>query len=84
VTVGEQARTDPVRVVTEHMTSTYGAIVPPAFVAAVVREAERDLRGQVVPGALGEMLHRLVAVRLEDLVRAGTFPGLARTGPGDE
>jgi hypothetical protein len=31
----------------------------------VVDAADRDLRGQVAPGALGEMLHRLVSYRLQ-------------------
>ena len=34
-----------------------------------MRDSERDLRGQVVPGSLGEMLHRLAAVRLQELTR---------------
>jgi hypothetical protein len=81
MTVRDEAPTDSLRVVTEHMTSAYGATVPPACVAAVAREAERDLRGQVGSGALGEMLHRLVAVRLEELSLSGTGTEPVQTGP---
>jgi hypothetical protein len=60
--------------VTADMASEFGGAVPPTLVAAVVRDAERDLRGQVVPGALGEMLHRLAAVRLRELTRRPGVP----------
>jgi hypothetical protein len=76
--------------VTARLASEFGGAVPPALVAAVVRDAERDLRGQVVPGALGEMLHRLAAVRLQELTRGpGTLDGdraaagLRRAPPSD-
>jgi hypothetical protein len=39
--------------------------LPPGVITAAVREAERDLAGQIVPGSLGELLHRLAAYRLE-------------------
>lgn len=39
--------------------------LPPELVAAAVREAERDLAGQVAFGSFGELLHRLAAYRLE-------------------
>ncbi len=55
--------------VTAHMASEFGGALPPTLVTAIVRDAERDLRGQVVPGSLGEMLHRLAAVRLQELTR---------------
>lgn len=42
--------------------------VPPDVVAAVVRDAERDLNGQVPSGSLGELLHRLAAYRLTQLL----------------
>jgi hypothetical protein len=64
-----ESRTGALLAVTAHMASEFGGAVPPALVAAVVRDAERDLRGQVVPGSLGEMLHRLAAVRLQELMR---------------
>ncbi|WP_033288083.1 hypothetical protein [Amycolatopsis jejuensis] len=39
----------------------------PAAVHQVVRAAARDLEGQIVPEALGEMLHRLARCRLSRL-----------------
>ncbi len=51
----------------EHLTSEYRGVVPAELVAVVVLDAERDLHGQVVPGALDEMLHRLAAIRLQEL-----------------
>ena len=67
--VHEESPTGVLRAVTAHLASEFGGAVPPTLVAVVVRDAERDLRGQVVPGALGEMLHRLAAVRLQELTR---------------
>jgi hypothetical protein len=64
------------------MTSEFGGAVPPTLVAAVVRDAERDLRGQIVPGALGGMLHRLVAVRLQELTWNPGSPDGDRAGVG--
>jgi hypothetical protein len=69
MTVHGESPTGALRAVTDHMAAEFGEIVPPALVAAVVRDAECDLRGQVAPGALGEMLHRLAAVRLQELTR---------------
>ncbi len=69
MTVHGESPTGVLLAVTAHMASEFGGAVPPTLVAAVVRDAERDLRGQVVPGSLGEMLHRLAAVRLQELTR---------------
>jgi hypothetical protein len=41
--------------------------LPPEVVWTVVREAERDLVGQVADGSFAELLHRLAACRLEQL-----------------
>lgn len=68
-----------VEAVIEHLTSEYRGIVPPATVAVVVLDAQRDLHGQVVPGSLDEMLYRLAAVRLQEL-RSGRIGGAAREG----
>jgi hypothetical protein len=69
MTAHRQSPTGPVRAVTAHMASEYDGVVPAALVEAVVRDAESDLRGQVVPGSFGEMLHRLAAFRLQELTR---------------
>jgi hypothetical protein len=45
----------------------FGDRLPRGCIAAVVAAARRDLEGQVPPAALGEMLHRLAAYRLETL-----------------
>jgi hypothetical protein len=66
-----ESSTAVLRAVTAHMTSEFGEAVPPALVAAVVRDAERDLRGQVVPGSLREMLHRLAAIRIHEAEARG-------------
>jgi hypothetical protein len=80
--VHRESPTAVLRAVTAHMASEFGGAVPPSLVAAVVREAERDLRGQVVPGALGEMLHRLAAVRLQELIRNPGSPEGDRAAAG--
>ena len=41
--------------------------LPVDVVTTVVREAERDLAGQVTDGSLAELLHRLAAFQLEQL-----------------
>ena len=74
MTVHGESPTGALDAVTEYMASEYDGVVPPALVAVVVRDAERDLRGQVVPGALGEMLHRLAAFRLHELTREAARP----------
>lgn len=73
----------PVHAVAAHLASEYAGTVPPGLVESVVRDAERDLRGQVVPGSLGEMLHHLAAFRLqelrEDLLTTGGAGSAVRT-----
>ena len=90
MTVHRESPTGVMGAVTARMASEFGGAVPPTLVAAVVRDAERDLRGQVVPGALGEMLHRLAAVRLQELTRGPRAPDgdgprreVRRTRPSD-
>ncbi len=41
--------------------------VPRRTVVRVVTEAQRDLAGQIVPEAIGEMLHRLAHYRIDML-----------------
>ena len=50
--------------------ATVFATLPAAVVTEVVRLAERDLRGQVGPEALAELLERLAAHRLAELVES--------------
>jgi hypothetical protein len=57
--------------VLEQLEVEFAGIVPPAAVGAVVRAAERELRGQVPPGSLDEMLHRLAGHRLRERAGAG-------------
>jgi hypothetical protein len=82
MTTHRESPTGVMSAVTARMASEFGGDVPPALVAAVVRDAERDHCGQVVPGAFGEMLHRLEAVRLQelthDLSSLGADPAAAR------
>jgi hypothetical protein len=74
MTVHKQSSTGTLDAVSEFLVSEYDGVVPPGLVAGVVRDAERDLRGQVVPEALGEMLHRLAAFRLHELTREDIRP----------
>ncbi|MCX6464557.1 MAG: hypothetical protein NTW05_13355 [Pseudonocardiales bacterium] len=50
--------------VAARLAEEYAGLVPPDVVHREVAAAERELRGQVPPGALEEMLHRLAAYRL--------------------
>jgi hypothetical protein len=50
--------------VVEHLLAEFGGDLPRSLVTAVVGAAERELRGQIAPGSLGELLHRLAAFRL--------------------
>jgi hypothetical protein len=43
----------------------------PAAVEAVVEEAVTELRGQVPPGSLDELVHRLAGYRLRETAEAG-------------
>jgi hypothetical protein len=49
----------------------FDGVLSPFAVAAEVIAAEAELRGQVPPGSLDEMLHRLVGQRLRELAGAG-------------
>jgi hypothetical protein len=55
-----------------HLTAEFDGVLPRAVVEAEVKAAEYELRGQVPPGSLDELLHRLAAYRLHE--RAGTRP----------
>lgn len=44
----------------------------PAAVEATVEEAVAELRGQVPPGSLDEMVHRLASYRLRETAEVGT------------
>ena len=67
--------------VARHLSTTLAGKVAAPEVLATVRAAEQDLRGQVTPGALHEMLHQLAAYRLTHQpgrVRASTPSASAR------
>ena len=70
-----ESSTGSVHTVAAHLASEYAGIVPPGLVESVVRDAERDLHGQVAPGSLGEMLHHLAAFRLQELSQDLLTPG---------
>jgi hypothetical protein len=53
------------------LAAEFAGLLPLDTVTAEVATAERDLRGQVVPAALAEMLHRLADHRLQERVSAG-------------
>jgi hypothetical protein len=46
------------------LTGEFGSRLPAADITAIVRSARSDLEGQIVPEALGEMLHRLARFRV--------------------
>jgi hypothetical protein len=54
---------------TEHFNREFTPELDPDVVEAEVATAERELRGQVPPGSLEELMHRLVGWRLRQ--RAG-------------
>jgi hypothetical protein len=51
--------------VVERLVAEFAGVRPRAAVEAEVAAAGRELRGQVPAGAMAEMLHRLVAARLD-------------------
>ncbi|WP_329065696.1 hypothetical protein [Amycolatopsis sp. NBC_01480] len=59
----------------ERLAGEFAGWLSPAAVGHIVRAAARDLDGQIVPEALGEMLHRLAGFRIARLVGAthGTY-----------
>jgi hypothetical protein len=52
---------------TSELTAEFSGVVSRAIVTNTVLDARRDLEGQIVPEALGEMLHRLAHHRLDRL-----------------
>ena len=55
---------DDVNEVAVELADEFGDRLAEATVATVVDGARHDLRGQVVPGAYAEMVHRLARTRL--------------------
>lgn len=53
--------------VTEQLAREFGETLLRADIEEVVREARRDLDGQVPPHALDELLHRLAHYRLSQV-----------------
>jgi hypothetical protein len=51
--------------VVDRLVSEFAGMRSRDAVEAEVEAADRELRGQVPPGAVPEMLHRLVAARLD-------------------
>jgi hypothetical protein len=51
--------------------SEFGALLAVAVIDDVVRQAARELDGQVSRGSAAELLHRLVVYRLTALTEAG-------------
>ena len=54
---------------TRRVLAEYHSLLPHATLEAKIRAAEVELRGQVSPGSLDEMIHRLAGYRLSE--RAG-------------
>ncbi|MCR6488953.1 hypothetical protein M8542_39605 [Amycolatopsis sp. OK19-0408] len=50
--------------VSNWLTGEFAARLPAADIAEIVRSARTDLEGQIVPEAMGEMLHRLARFRV--------------------
>ncbi|KZB84778.1 hypothetical protein [Amycolatopsis regifaucium] len=55
--------------VTVWLANEFSAKLSPVAVGAIVRATHRDLDGQIVREALGEMLHRLARHRIMRLVQ---------------
>ncbi|MEV7551875.1 hypothetical protein AB0N89_19810 [Amycolatopsis sp. NPDC089917] len=60
---------DVVRNVTVRLVNEFSTKLSSVAVGVIVRAAYRDLQEQVVPEALGDMLHRLAHHRIARLVR---------------
>ncbi|MER6668268.1 hypothetical protein [Amycolatopsis japonica] len=69
MSVGTQEPEGVVEDVTVWLTNEFSTKLSPVAVGAIVRATHRDLREQVVPEALGEMLHRLARDRIARLVQ---------------
>jgi hypothetical protein len=59
------------REVARRLAVEFDGLLPQAAVDAEVEAAEIELRGQIPPGSLDEMLHRLAGHRLRERARAG-------------
>ncbi|OLZ58121.1 hypothetical protein [Amycolatopsis keratiniphila] len=55
--------------VTVWLASEFSTKLSPTAVGAIVRATHRDLRDQIVPEAIGEMLHRLARDRIARVVQ---------------
>lgn len=53
--------------VTNGLAAEFSDVLPRSIVSSTVLAARRDLEGQIVPEALGEMLHQLARHRLSNL-----------------
>ncbi|MGW4589757.1 hypothetical protein ACWEKJ_20735 [Amycolatopsis thermoflava] len=59
-----------VQSVLHRLENEFGGQLASAHIVETVRGAARDLEGQIVPEAFGEMLYRLAYVRLDRAVLA--------------
>jgi hypothetical protein len=57
--------------VARRLTVEFDGVLPRVAVEAEVEAAEPELRGQVPPGSLDEMVHRLAGQRLRERAGAG-------------
>lgn len=57
--------------VTNGLAAEFSGVLPRPVVSRTVLDARRDLEGQIVPEALGEMLHHLARHRRGSLCEAG-------------
>ncbi|EME61670.1 hypothetical protein [Amycolatopsis decaplanina] len=55
--------------VTGRLASEFSTKLSPAAVGVIVRATHRELQEQIVPEAIGEMLHRLARHRIARVVR---------------
>ncbi|WP_309112658.1 hypothetical protein [Saccharothrix sp.] len=64
----DELSTDPlVKDIATRLAAEFGGRVSHKVVLSTVTDARRDLEGQIVPEAIGEMLHRLAHYRLDTL-----------------
>jgi hypothetical protein len=49
----------------------FAGVLPPTLIRAETYRAEADLRGQVPPGSMPELVHRLARERLTQRLREG-------------
>jgi hypothetical protein len=67
MTVQVDLSNEDVREVFNGLAAEFNGVLPRAIVSRTVLRAHQDLDGQIVPGALAEMLHRLARHRLTSL-----------------